>query len=216
MRERGSDNAVGRLGPPAAKAARMGLFLSTVINRVDSKGRTSVPAKFRSVLAEEGAGGVVVFPSFTHACLEAMTMEKVVEIADRLEGEFNPFDDEGDAFAQSILAACAELPFDREGRIMLPGGLCDHAGIEGEVAFVGLGRRFQIWDPETYAGYAAEARSLARDRRAKFGPAGAKPVAGPEKAAIPAGHDGAPRAAVAPSTPSGARRSGPRKSGGGT
>ncbi|MGF1454126.1 MAG: division/cell wall cluster transcriptional repressor MraZ [Alphaproteobacteria bacterium] len=206
--------AVGRGVAAEARAAPMGLFLSTVINRIDAKGRTSVPAKFRAALADEGAMGVVVFPSFTHACLEAMTMEKVVAIADRLEGQFNPFDDEGDAFAQSILAACMELPFDREGRIMLPGGLCDHAGIDAEAAFVGLGRRFQIWDPETYAAYAAEARALARDRRAKFGP-GAAPAPASDKAAIPAGHDGTPRAGLAPGGPSGDRRQGPRNPGGG-
>ncbi len=185
----------------------MGLFLSTVTNRVDAKGRSSVPAKFRAVLngdGSEGAGSVVVFPSFTHACLEAMTMDKVMEIADRLEGAFNPFDDEADAFAQSILASCVDLPFDREGRIMLPDGLRSHAGIRDQASFVGLGRRFQIWDPELYADYAAEARSLARDRRAKFGAlGGGAPAAQPGGSAlstIPPGHDGAPRAA-APASP---------------
>ncbi len=175
----------------------MGLFLSTVTNRVDSKGRTSVPARFRAALAEEGATGVVCFPSFTLACIEAMTFEKAAEIADRLDGEFNPFDDEGDAFAQSIMASCVELPFDREGRIMLPDDFCDHAGIETQVTFVGLGRRFQIWDPESYAAYAENARMVARDRRSRFGarrPAAAAPADG-AMAPIPSGHDGRVRAA---------------------
>ncbi len=152
----------------------MGLFLSTVTNRVDAKGRVSVPARFRAALSEMGVGSeagppsIVCFASFTLACIEAMTMDKAEEYAERLDTDFNPFDDEADAFAQSILAACVELPIDKDGRIMLTGSLMDHAGLSAQATFVGLGHRFQIWEPETYEDHALAARQLAHDRRRNF------------------------------------------------
>lgn len=155
----------------------MGLFLSTVTNKIDAKGRVSVPARFRSVLAETGHQSVVCFPSFTVPAIEAMTLDKAEEYAARLEADFNPFDDAADAFAQSILAASFELPFDSEGRILLPQDLMEHARLDGQAAFVGLGRRFQIWEPDAHQAYSAKARGLARERRARFGP---KPGEGEE------------------------------------
>ncbi len=147
----------------------MSLFLSVVTNKVDAKGRVSVPARFRSALASAGETGFVCYPAFTHAGLEAMTLAKAADYADRLDQDFNPFETEGDAFAQSILAASVELPFDREGRVQMPEELLEHAGIDRLATFVGLGRRFQIWEPDAYEAYAAHARDTARERREAFG-----------------------------------------------
>ena len=146
----------------------MGLFLSSVTNKVDAKGRVSVPAKFRAVLKDMGQESFVCFPSFTEMAVEAMTMEKAQEISERLDEEFNPFAEDGDAFATSILADSHELPIDKDGRIMLPEELMAHAGIAGMATFVGLGRRFQIWEPEAYREYRVAARQLARTNREKF------------------------------------------------
>lgn len=146
----------------------MGLFLSSVTNKVDAKGRVSVPAKFRAVLKEMGQESFVCFPSFTEMAIEAMTMDKAQEISERLDEEFNPFAEDGDAFATSILADSYELPIDKDGRIMLPEDLMAHCGIVSMATFVGLGRRFQIWEPEAYREYRVAARELARANRQKF------------------------------------------------
>lgn len=146
----------------------MGLFLSSVTNKVDAKGRVSVPAKFRAVLKDMGQESFVCFPSFTEMAVEAMTMDKAQEISERLDEEFNPFAEDGDAFATSILADSYELPIDKDGRIMLPEDLMAHAGIVGMATFVGLGRRFQVWEPQAYRDYRVAARELARANRQKF------------------------------------------------
>ncbi len=164
------------------EGSAMSLFLSAVTNKVDSKGRVSVPAPFRAVIAEKGVASFVSFPSFTLNAAEAMTLDKAADYAARLDQEFNPFDEDADAFAQSILASSHELPFDREGRVMLPDALIEHAGIADYATFVGLGHRFQIWDPAAYKAYAGEARMLAKERRARFG-AAVKAAAGAGTAA---------------------------------
>jgi len=150
----------------------MALFLSTVTNKIDAKGRVSVPARFRSVLSEAGYGSFVCFPSFTEAAIEAITLDKAEDYAARLEDQFADFDEESAAFATAILADSHELTFDGEGRIMLPEDLVEHAGLEGFATFVGLGRRFQIWHPDAYESFRRAAREVAREKRSRFRPGG--------------------------------------------
>jgi MraZ protein len=145
-------------------------FLSTYTNRVDAKGRISVPAKFRAVLADQEFQGVVCFPSFTGRCIEGVTMKRMEELSAMIDNDFAPFDETFDAFATSVLADSYELPFDKEGRVLLPDDLLDFAEIGAEATFVGLGKRFQIWQPEAYAAHRAAARERARESRGLLGP----------------------------------------------
>ncbi len=55
-----------------------------------------------------------------------------------------------DGLVETINAISSELPFDGEGRIILPAKLAEHAGITDRATFVGRGTRFQIWAPEIY------------------------------------------------------------------
>lgn len=141
-------------------------FLSTYTNKVDAKGRISIPARFRQVVAEGDFPGVVIFPSFTAPCLEGVSMERMEEIAEMIDAEFEPFDETYGAFAHSILADSYELTFDGDGRVLFPEELLDHANIGDHATFVGLGKRFQIWEPTVYARERENARAIASERRA--------------------------------------------------
>ena len=141
----------------------MALFLSTFVNKVDRKGRVSVPAAFRVGLADQGFNGVVVFPSISLSCIEGWGMTRMEELSAGIDG-FQPFSDERDAFALSILAKSHPLPFDTEGRVVLPPALLRHAGVGEEAAFVGRGSTFQVWEPS-----ALEKNQEEADRRAKSG-----------------------------------------------
>ena len=142
----------------------MALFLSTFVNRIDRKGRVSVPAPFRTVLAAQAFPGVVAFPSLAVAAIEAWALDRMERLNSGID-RFDPFGDERDAFAISILAESHQLPFDSEGRIVLPDVLREHAGISGRAAFVGLGATFQIWEPDGFRAYQEKARKRARDDR---------------------------------------------------
>jgi len=143
------------------------LFLSTFTNKVDRKGRVSVPAPFRAAMTGQGWAGVIVFPSFVNACIEGCDLAYMERLSDSIE-EFAPFAEERDAFTTSILAASHQLGFDAEGRITLPERLIAHAGIDGQVTFVGRGRTFQMWEPEAFARFDAEQREIALKQRSEL------------------------------------------------
>ena len=100
----------------------MVLFLSTFHNKVDKKGRVSVPATFRAALASQSFAGVVAYSSFINPCIEACGMERIEKISTRIE-TLDPYSDEYDAFTTTILGGSVQLGFDGEGRILLPEAL---------------------------------------------------------------------------------------------
>lgn len=125
------------------------LFLSTYTNKLDSKGRVSVPATFRAMLATEDAGNVILFRSSNYKCLEGFGLATMMEISKRLD-QFDLFSDEQDDLATTIFGEAQQISIDGDGRIKLPEDLCAFAGLKDKACFVGLGRKFQIWSPENY------------------------------------------------------------------
>lgn len=127
----------------------MALFLSTHVNKIDKKGRVSVPASFRAELSEESYKGVVLFRSNTHQCLEGFAWSYMQEIGKRLDN-FALFSSEQDDLATSIFGTAVQLPMDGDGRIILPADLIGFGGLEDKASFVGMGAKFQIWSPENF------------------------------------------------------------------
>lgn len=140
----------------------MALFLSTFVNKVDRKGRVSVPAPFRSAIADQPFAGIVLFPAINTRALEGSGIDRMEELTRRLEA-LPEFSEERDALS-AIFADTQQLPFDGEGRIMLPAEFCEHTGIvfEGGAAFVGNGKTFQIWEPARFEIHQQERRARAR------------------------------------------------------
>jgi MraZ protein len=138
------------------------LFLSTYDNKVDRKGRVSVPAAWRPVLSQNGFAGVVMFPSFKHPALEGSDHGWIAEMGARHD-ELAPFSDEAESLAL-VFADSHPLAFDPEGRISLPEPLMAHAGIADRAIFVGGGRTFQVWEPGRWEAHAAEMRERAKTR----------------------------------------------------
>jgi MraZ protein len=142
----------------------MTLFLSAFTNKIDRKGRVSVPASFRAALLGDDSGGIVLFRSNTHACLEGFAPSAMDELAARLD-HFDLFSDAQDDLATAIFGEAVQLSLDGDGRVILPAAMIDYAALEGECSFVGLGRKFQIWSPLAYE----ERREKARDHVRKQG-----------------------------------------------
>lgn len=148
----------------------MALFSSTFSNKIDRKGRVSVPAGFRAALTGQSFAGIVAFRSLKFPALDAGGYDRLEDIAHRLD-ELPEFSDERDALA-SVLADAHELPFDGEGRIVLPQDLIEYAGIGEQVAFVGIGRSFQLWEPARYKLHQDEMRERVRQRGFTLPPRG--------------------------------------------
>jgi MraZ protein len=135
------------------------LFLSTYVNKVDRKGRVSVPATFRSTLsAHRQPNLVIAFPSVRLPALECTGSDRMAEMQERIES-LEQFSEEYENL--SLLFADAHpLTMDGEGRVILPETLKEHARIGDEVAFVGLGAMFQLWDPAGFAEHRAAVHEL--------------------------------------------------------
>jgi MraZ protein len=152
------------------------LFLSTFVNKVDRKGRVSVPATFRAALAGQTFNGIVAFRSFKLPTIEGSGIDRIEEMSTRLDA-LEQFSEDYDNLA-SIFADAQQLPFDGEGRIVLPESLVEHAGLSETAAFVGLGRTFQVWEPEAFKRHQAELRDRAKRQGATLPPI-ARPAAPP-------------------------------------
>jgi MraZ protein len=142
----------------------MPLFLSTFPKKIDKKGRVSVPSSFRAALEGEAFGGIVVYQSFINPCIEACAMSRIEALSERIE-TLDPFSEEHDAFAATLLGGAQQLAFDGEGRVMLPPELLHAVGIDEETVFVGKGKTFEMWEPKAYAIHAEASRKLALSRR---------------------------------------------------
>lgn len=138
----------------------MAVFLSTVANKVDKKGRVSVPATFRAALEQERSAGVILYPSFKHPCIEGCGDERIEQIAASIDA-LDHYSEEAENL-QTILAASVRLTVDGDGRMMLPKDLAEFAAIGETAMFVGLGKSFQIWEPSAYEAHHAQARERAR------------------------------------------------------
>ena len=139
------------------------MFLSTTINKVDRKGRVSVPAAFRAALSEQAFRGIVAFPSFKHAAVQCGGMDWMEKLGAGVD-TFDLFSDEHDTLTAALFANAQQLAFDGQGRVLLPENLIVHASLAEQAAFVGRGPLFEIWNPEAFADYQSEAVRQAAEK----------------------------------------------------
>ena len=141
------------------------MFLSSYENKLDKKGRVSVPASYRSYLSNLGYNGVICYPSFNNQSIEAWPQDRIEKISNAIDS-LNPFEEKRDYFATSILSESINLQFDNEGRISLTSKLLKHAKIRDRMLFVGQGKTFQIWEPSNFEKFRANTRKKANINRA--------------------------------------------------
>jgi len=150
----------------------MGGFSGTHTNRVDAKGRVSIPAPFRAILrapATEGACAAMLRPSHNFPCIEAWPHEAFKAMAATID-QLPTFSLEQEDLAFAVLADAHPVESDKEGRIVIPERLCELGGlptqmVSADIVFVGVGKIFQIWDPKALELRRAEVRDSLRARR---------------------------------------------------
>jgi len=153
-------------------------FVSTFTNKIDSKGRVSVPASFREVLARDGyEGGIYCYPSLDAPALDAGG-ERLAQKIDALLDGLDDYSDERDELSVALYGDVQILKIDGDGRIVLPAELREHTGIATHVAFVGMGEKFQVWAPERFEDYRNRARDKVREHRKLFGERGRPATSG--------------------------------------
>lgn len=128
----------------------MALLVGRHVNKIDKKGRVSVPKAFREAFAGQGFAGIYVYPLFKVPALEAAGENFMKRIGESLDEAMDMFSDEQDDLATIVMNNAEALPFDSEGRVVLPQQFIDHAGLSTDAVFVGRGTRFQIWEPAAF------------------------------------------------------------------
>src|SRR5579863_7411061 len=155
----------------------MDRFVSHYMLRLDAKGRVSVPASFRAVLARDGFDGLYCYPALDRPALDAGGNALLAEI-ETLTSGFQPYSDQREQFALSLYGTSETLKIDGEGRVVLTETLKAHARITDAVTFVGLGHKFRIWEPGRFRTELAEATEKVRAFKQELGN---RMAAGPEK-----------------------------------
>ena len=146
----------------------MDRFVSHYLLRLDAKGRISVPAQFRTVLARDGFDGLYCYPALDRPALDAGGNALLAEIEAAIAG-FSPYTQEREQFALALYGTSQTLKIDGEGRVVLTDTLKAHAEITEEAAFVGLGHKFQIWEPSRFRAELAEATEKVRVFKQELG-----------------------------------------------
>ena len=136
-------------------------FVATFVNRLDQKGRVSVPAPFRAVLAREGEEGLYCYPALDRPAIDGGGARLKQAIDERIS-VFETFSEDHESLATAFYGESRILKIDPDGRVVLPEEFRAYAGIGDTAVFVGQGFKFQIWEPERFAGRQREAREHLR------------------------------------------------------
>lgn len=123
------------------------MFRGRFEHQIDAKGRLSVPAKFRDVLAKKYDENLVI-TNFDGA-LWAYPVAEWQAIEERVAAlpQFKP---EVKTLQRFFISAAAECPVDGQGRILIPPSLRDYAALKRDVVLVGITRRIEIWARERW------------------------------------------------------------------
>jgi MraZ protein len=143
------------------------LFLSTYHNRLDKKGRVSIPAQFRAVLTAQESPAIVAYPSPINHCIEACGMQRIMKFNQRVE-KFEPYSPERDAFSAMLFGDSVQLSMDSEGRVLLPPQLVEFASLKENVTIVGKGETFEMWEPKAFDDYIERVRKIVRENRSQL------------------------------------------------
>lgn len=141
----------------------MPIFISTFVNAMDAKNRVVVPKDFRSILAEHGA--FVAFRSHKLQAIDCFTMKKMEDLSEKIDRDYDGFSLDRESLESAVFADAVILRFDKDGRVIIPDLLLEHANITNQVAFVGKGSTFQVWEPAAFHFHQENVRKQLFDKR---------------------------------------------------
>jgi len=117
------------------------MFMGRYPRTIDDKGRITIPAKIR----EDLEGGMVVTRGFD-GCLFIFPLPKWERLAEQID-ELPLTNPTARAFTRFMFANACDCRPDRQGRILIPKYLLDHAGIGDEAVIIGSNSHLELWSP---------------------------------------------------------------------
>ncbi len=137
------------------------LFLGRHINKIDAKGRIAAPAEFRRAMKLESFNGFFCAPSLVGPWLDCGGAD-FIEALQAMISELNPFEQDRMDLQEALIGQARAIPFDGDGRFILPQPLREHVRLDGEALFIGCGAVFQVRSAEGAEERLAEAAKRAR------------------------------------------------------
>lgn len=136
-------------------------FLGSHVNKIDGKGRVAAPADFRRALDGDPIRGFYCLPSLRGPYLECGGGDLITFVKEMIQG-LPPFDDDRDALEEHLIGQIRSLPFDTEGRVVIPEPLRQHAELVERALFQGRGETFIIMAADGAEERLASTRDRAR------------------------------------------------------
>ena len=146
--------------PPKRRGPKR--YLGRYVNKVDKKGRVSIPAAYRSLMQEEGSANCFICYHDDFKFLEVFS-ESYMDMIDQKISSFSVGSREKIALESKYYTNVQEIKLDSEGRIILPRDYATWTSIDAEVLFAGMGDRFEMWCPERYEGPRAQRLAMAAE-----------------------------------------------------
>ena len=138
-------------------------FVGKFLNRIDKKGRVSVPALWRPKLLGKEFSGIVAQSSEDYNSIEGYSQKYLDNYQEWLDKQ-DPLL-ETNEYEATLIFGSSILPFDREGRVLIPDLMRKTSQLKTDALFIGMGRKFRIWDPEAFLKYEKNAREYMKKRK---------------------------------------------------
>jgi MraZ protein len=134
------------------------MLLGEYEHTLDDKNRITLPAKFRAAFA---AG--VVLTRGMDGCLYAYRQEDWDRLVETRLAGLDPLSKEGRRMQRFFFSGAAEADLDKQGRVMIPGALIDHAGLGRNLVVAGVRDHLEIWDSAAWRTELKEVEGSAED-----------------------------------------------------
>lgn len=142
------------------------MFRGRFVHTIDAKNRMSLPATFRQELQRRSDHPPIL--TNAHECLDLYPYEDWLAFEEQIVG-IASVDPEAQAYARMVISGATECPVDKQGRILVPPHLREHAALQREVTVAGVGPKIELWDKgrfessltNTHARFPEMARSVA-------------------------------------------------------
>ena len=138
-------------------------FIGRYLNKVDKKGRVSVPAGWRPSLISKDFSGIIAQSSLSEKAIDAYPRDYLELLQGKLDLN-DPLLEENE-YESTVIFGGSVLSFDSEGRVVLSDSLRNEINLTSEALFVGMGRRFRIWNPKIFNEYLGRAKTYMDKRR---------------------------------------------------
>ena len=125
------------------------MFRGATLVNLDSKGRLSVPTRYRDRLLESASGQMVCTIDINHACLLLYPLPEW-EIIEQKLSRLSSMNPQERRVQRLLLGHASECQMDNSGRLLIAPVLRQHAGLTKEVMLVGQFNKFELWDETTW------------------------------------------------------------------